>query len=79
MLVGKSGHGPSCKQDEINRLMVALARQGKHVVRLKGGDPGVFGRATEEIEACRAAGVAGCDRTWRITAAQGAAATWASR
>ncbi len=58
MLVGKTGHGPSCRQDEINVLMVSLARSGKHVVRLKGGDPMIFGRADEEIEACHAAGIA---------------------
>ena len=54
MLVGKTGYGPSCKQDEINALMIALARTGKRVVRLKGGDPMIFGRAGEEIAACRA-------------------------
>jgi uroporphyrin-III C-methyltransferase/precorrin-2 dehydrogenase/sirohydrochlorin ferrochelatase len=58
MLVGKTGHGPSCKQEEINALMVTLAKSGKRVVRLKGGDPMIFGRATEEIAACRAAGCA---------------------
>jgi uroporphyrin-III C-methyltransferase/precorrin-2 dehydrogenase/sirohydrochlorin ferrochelatase len=58
MLVGKTGHKPSCKQDEINALMVSLAKGGKHVVRLKGGDPLIFGRADEEIDACRAAGIA---------------------
>jgi uroporphyrin-III C-methyltransferase / precorrin-2 dehydrogenase / sirohydrochlorin ferrochelatase len=58
MLVGKTGHRPSCKQEEINTLMVSLARAGKHVVRLKGGDPMIFGRADEEIEACHAAGIA---------------------
>ena len=58
MLVGKTGHRPSCNQEEINALMVSLARGGKHVVRLKGGDPMIFGRADEEIEACRAAGIA---------------------
>ena len=45
MLVGKTGFGPSCKQDDINALMVSLAKQGKRVVRLKGGDPLIFGRA----------------------------------
>ena len=57
MLVGKTGHGPSCKQEEINAMMVTMARAGKQVVRLKGGDPMIFGRATEEIAACRAAGI----------------------
>ncbi|HEU5019643.1 MAG TPA: siroheme synthase CysG [Pseudolabrys sp.] len=74
MLVGKTGHGPSCKQDDINRLMVLLARQGKRVVRLKGGDPLIFGRAGEEIDACRAAGIA-VEVVPGISAAQGAAAS----
>src|SRR5499427_2857755 len=73
MLVGKTGFGPSCKQEDINALMVSLARQGKRVVRLKGGDPLIFGRAAEEIEACRAASIA-FDVVPGITAAQGAAA-----
>ena len=73
MLVGKTGYGPSCKQEEINALMVSLARQGKRVVRLKGGDPLIFGRAGEEIEACETAGIA-LDVVPGITAAQGAAA-----
>src|SRR6266436_2620631 len=72
MLVGKTGHGPSCRQDEINALMVTLARAGKRVVRLKGGDPMIFGRATEEIAACRAAGIA-VEVVPGISAAQGAA------
>jgi len=72
MLVGKTGFGPSCKQDDINALMVSLAKQGKRVVRLKGGDPLIFGRAAEEIAACRAANIA-VDVVPGITAAQGAA------
>lgn len=50
MLVGKRGRRVSCKQEDINDLMVKLARQGKHVVRLKSGCPMIFGRAGEEIE-----------------------------
>jgi uroporphyrin-III C-methyltransferase/precorrin-2 dehydrogenase/sirohydrochlorin ferrochelatase len=73
MLVGKTGFGPSCKQEDINALMVGLARQGKRVVRLKGGDPLIFGRAAEEIAACEAAHIA-VDIVPGITAAQGAAA-----
>ncbi len=55
--VGKRGDGPSCAQADINALMVALARQGRHVARVKSGDPMVFGRAGEEIAALREAGV----------------------
>src|SRR5262245_13717186 len=72
MVVGKTGFGPSCRQDEINALMVSLAKAGKRVVRLKGGDPMIFGRAGEEIAACRSAGVA-VEVVPGITAAQGAA------
>ena len=74
MLVGKTGHGPSCKQDDINALMVNLAKQGKRVVRLKGGDPLIFARAGEEIDACRKAGIA-VAIVPGVTAAQGAAAS----
>lgn len=73
MLVGKTGHGPSCKQSDINTMMVALAQQGKHVVRLKSGDPGIFGRAGEEIEACAQAKIP-VAIVPGISAAQGAAA-----
>jgi uroporphyrin-III C-methyltransferase/precorrin-2 dehydrogenase/sirohydrochlorin ferrochelatase len=74
MLVGKKGHGPSCKQSDINALMVGLAKSGRRVVRLKGGDPMIFGRAHEEIEACQHAGIA-IEIVPGITAAQGAAAS----
>ena len=72
--VGKKGHGPSCKQSEINDRIVALARAGETVVRLKGGDPTIFGRATEELDACRAAGIP-VAIVPGISAAQGAAAS----
>lgn len=72
--VGKSGHGPSCKQSDINEMMVELAQAGENVVRLKGGDPLIFGRATEEIDACRAAGV-DVSVVPGISAAQGAGAS----
>jgi len=55
--VGKEGFGPSTPQDEINALMVLHAQRGAHVVRLKSGDPGVFGRLDDEAEALEAAGV----------------------
>jgi uroporphyrin-III C-methyltransferase/precorrin-2 dehydrogenase/sirohydrochlorin ferrochelatase len=71
--VGKTGRGPSCRQSDINAQMVALALAGESVVRLKGGDPLVFGRATEELDACRAAGIE-VTIVPGISAAQGAAA-----
>ncbi|MBQ0822710.1 uroporphyrinogen-III C-methyltransferase [Microvirga sp. HBU67558] len=55
--VGKEGHGASCRQDDINALIVDLALAGERVVRLKGGDPAIFGRTGEEVAACREAGV----------------------
>ncbi|MEQ1697076.1 MAG: siroheme synthase CysG [Hyphomicrobiaceae bacterium] len=72
VLVGKTGGGKSCRQSDINDRMVAYALEGKRVVRLKGGDPMVFGRANEEIAACRAAGIAFASVPG-ITAALGAA------
>jgi uroporphyrin-III C-methyltransferase len=55
--VGKRAGRHNATQGEINALLVSLAQAGKKVVRLKGGDPLVFGRAGEEIEALRAAGL----------------------
>jgi uroporphyrin-III C-methyltransferase len=54
--VGKRAGAHSFKQDEINTLLVAKARTGRRVVRLKGGDPMFFGRTAEEIEALATAG-----------------------
>lgn len=73
VLVGKVGYGPACKQTEINRLMIEHAREGRRVVRLKSGDPLIFGRGGEEMDDLRAAGIA-FDVVPGITAAQGAAA-----
>lgn len=57
MLVGKRGKRASCAQGDINELMINLARQGKHVVRLKSGDPMIFGRAGEELAELAEAGI----------------------
>ncbi len=57
MLVGKRAGRPSCRQDEINALMVKLALQGKRVVRLKSGDPMIFGRGGEEIAELETRGI----------------------
>jgi uroporphyrinogen III methyltransferase/synthase len=70
--VGRRGHEePPRTQDEINALLVRLARDGKCVVRLKGGDPYVFGRGGEEASACLAAGVA-CEVIPGVSSAIGA-------
>jgi uroporphyrin-III C-methyltransferase len=68
----KSRH--SYSQDEINRMLVAFALEGLNVVRLKGGDPFIFGRGGEELEACREAGV-DCHIIPGVTAALAAGAS----
>jgi uroporphyrin-III C-methyltransferase/precorrin-2 dehydrogenase/sirohydrochlorin ferrochelatase len=57
LAVGKRGGRASCRQQDINDLMVRFARRGKRVVRLKAGDPTIFGRAGEEIARLEAAGI----------------------
>jgi uroporphyrin-III C-methyltransferase len=71
--VGKRSGRHSKEQASIDRLLVESALSGSKVVRLKGGDPAIFGRANEELEACRVAGIPAriCPG---VTAASGAAA-----
>jgi uroporphyrin-III C-methyltransferase len=71
--VGKSPGGHAMKQPEIDTLLVEHARTGATVVRLKGGDPFVFGRGGEELLACAAAGIA-CEVVPGITSAVAAPA-----
>ncbi|MBU9723565.1 MULTISPECIES: uroporphyrinogen-III C-methyltransferase [Bacillaceae] len=54
---GKTPHYPSISQESINEIIVEHAKEGKTVVRLKGGDPGIFGRVGEEAEHCLDNGV----------------------
>ena len=55
--VGKRARGESMAQGEIDALIMEKAREGNHVVRLKGGDPAIFGRLESELAACREAGL----------------------
>jgi uroporphyrin-III C-methyltransferase / precorrin-2 dehydrogenase / sirohydrochlorin ferrochelatase len=55
--VGKSPRGPAAKQEDIIDLLIERARRGSVVVRLKGGDPFIFGRGGEELLACAEAGI----------------------
>lgn len=72
--VGKSKGEHSVPQDEIHRRMIEAAQAGKRVVRLKGGDPFIFGRGGEEVEAMREAGVT-VEVVPGISSALGAAAS----
>jgi uroporphyrin-III C-methyltransferase / precorrin-2 dehydrogenase / sirohydrochlorin ferrochelatase len=58
IFVGKKGGGFCCPQRTIEDTLIRLAREGRNVVRLKGGDPFVFGRGGEEAEALAEAGIA---------------------
>lgn len=71
--VGKRGFADSTGQATINALLVRHAREAGLVVRLKGGDPSIFGRLEEELEALAAAGIA-CEVVPGVTAALAAAA-----
>ena len=71
--VAKSRSKHTMPQESINALLVREAQTGRDVVRLKGGDPFVFGRGGEEMEACRAAGIR-VEIVPGISAANGAAA-----
>ena len=71
--VGKATDSHTLCQDEINELLARLARAGRTVVRLKGGDPNVFGRAGEEAEYLGERGIA-CEIVPGVTAASGCAA-----
>jgi uroporphyrin-III C-methyltransferase/precorrin-2 dehydrogenase/sirohydrochlorin ferrochelatase len=72
LCVGKRGWRKSCRQDDINAMMIKLAKQGKNVVRLKSGDPMIFGRAGEEIKILKDEGIQ-VDIIPGITAAMAAA------
>ncbi|WP_323781989.1 uroporphyrinogen-III C-methyltransferase [Leisingera sp.] len=56
--VGKEGFGPQVSQDRINARLVAHAKAGRKVLRLKAGDPTIFARLDEELTACEDAGIA---------------------
>lgn len=70
---GKEAGHHALPQEETNRLLIELAREGISVIRLKGGDPFIFGRGGEEMEALEAAGIA-CEIVPGITSAAGVGA-----
>ncbi len=72
--VGKRCAAKKISQEEISFLLVSLAASGLHVVRFKSGDPMIFGRAGEELQALRAAGIK-CEVIPGVTSALGAAAS----
>ena len=75
--VGKARANHCLSQDDINALLVRLAREGRKVVRLKGGDPFIFGRGGEEAEALAAGGdhrsrwCPASRRRWRVARKRG--------
>lgn len=71
--VGKANRLHTMSQDEINELLARLARTGRRVVRLKGGDPFIFGRGSEEVDYLASRGIA-CEIVPGVTAAAGCAA-----
>ena len=68
----RPGHHPVCQED-INSLLITLAKDGRNIVRLKGGDPLLFGRGSEEVAALSAAGIA-CEVVPGVTSASACAA-----
>ncbi|KQB98460.1 siroheme synthase [Loktanella sp. 1ANDIMAR09] len=74
VFVGKVVGAHAWPQDKINSMIVAEALKGRHVVRLKSGDPAIFGRATEELTAAKAAGIP-VEMVPGVTAASAAAAS----
>jgi uroporphyrin-III C-methyltransferase/precorrin-2 dehydrogenase/sirohydrochlorin ferrochelatase len=74
VFVGKEVGASSWPQERINAVIVAAARQGKKVVRLKSGDPGIFGRLTDELKAAHEAGIP-VEIVPGVTAASSAAAS----